>query len=194
MAPREKGLKHGSPNTVCSFRIGGPCNLFAIFSQIQVTAGQPSALCCQQVFRFRGEGANIRDSLILFENLNDRKKKREGRIPDKFNSWARREKDSEIFGKRQSRFKKLSNSSIFQYPFLLSLEINHKNDNKKGAREFQSGPNPSNPDVDIVLRLVVRRFETSILTTQIVTTFRWLLRQLPGSTVLNVIEPLRLLP
>lgn len=73
MAPREKGLKHGSPNTVCSFRIGGPCNLFAIFSQIQVTAGQPSALCCQQVFRFRGEGANIRDSLILFENLNDRK-------------------------------------------------------------------------------------------------------------------------
>lgn len=63
MAPREKGLKHGSPNTVCSFRIGGPCNLFAIFSQIQVTAGQPSALCCQQVFRFRGEEANIRDSL-----------------------------------------------------------------------------------------------------------------------------------
>lgn len=63
-------------------------------------------------------------------------------------------------------------NSIFQYPFLLSLEINHKNDNKKGAREFQSGPNPSNPDVDIVLRLVVRRFETSILTTQIVTTFR----------------------
>lgn len=56
--------------------------------------------------------------------------------------------------------------------FVLSLEINHKNDNKKGAREFQSGPNPSNPDVDIVLRLVVRRFETSILTTQIVTTFR----------------------
>lgn len=86
MAPREKGLKHGSPNTVCSFRIGGPCNLFAIFSQIQVTAGQPSALCCQQVFRFRGEGANIRDSLILFENLNDRKKEREGQIPDKFNS------------------------------------------------------------------------------------------------------------
>lgn len=75
--------------------------------------------------------------------------------------------------------------SIFQYPisrnlkfqeipisFVLSLEINHKNDNKKGEREFQSGPNPSNPDVDIVLRLVVRRFETSILTTQIVTTFR----------------------
>lgn len=56
--------------------------------------------------------------------------------------------------------------------FVLSLEINHKNDNKKGEREFQSGPNPSNPDVDIVLRLVVRRFETSILTTQIVTTFR----------------------
>lgn len=56
--------------------------------------------------------------------------------------------------------------------FVLSLEISHKNDNKKGAREFQSGPNPSNPDVDIVLRLVVRRFETSILTTQIVTTFR----------------------
>lgn len=35
---------------------------------------------------FSGEGANIRDSLILFENLNDRKKEREGQIPDKFNS------------------------------------------------------------------------------------------------------------
>lgn len=191
MAPREKGLKHGSPNTVCSFRIGGPCNLFAIFSQIQVTAGQPSALCCQQVFRFRGEGANIRDSLILFENLNDRK------------SFQRNEKDEFLTNsilergeKRTVKFLEIEApislqktvqlaNSIFQYPisrnlkfqeipisFVLSLEINHKNDNKKGAREFQSGPNPSNPDVDIVLRLVVRRFETSILTTQIVTTFR----------------------
>lgn len=93
---------------------------------------------------------------------------------DKFltNSILERGEKRTVKLKRQSRFKKLSNSSIFQYPFLLSLEINHKNDNKKGEREFQSGPNPSNPDVDIVLRLVVRRFETSILTTQIVTTFR----------------------
>lgn len=179
MAPREKGLKHGSPNTVCSFRIGGPCNLFAIFSQIQVTAGQPSALCCQQVFRFRGEGANIRDSLILFENLNDRK------------SFQRNEKDEFLTNsilergeKRTVKFLEIEASislqktvQLEQYlpisiSFVLSLEISHKNDNKKGAREFQSGPNPSNPDVDIVLRLVVRRFETSILTTQIVTTFR----------------------
>lgn len=25
----EEDERHGSPNTVCSFRIGGPCNLFA---------------------------------------------------------------------------------------------------------------------------------------------------------------------
>lgn len=134
---------------------------------------------CQQVFRFRGEGANIRDSLILFENLNDRK------------SFQRNEKDEFLTNsilergeKRTVKFLEIEASislqktvQLEQYlpisiSFVLSLEISHKNDNKKGAREFQSGPNPSNPDVDIVLRLVVRRFETSILTTQIVTTFR----------------------
>lgn len=61
----EEDERHGSPNTVCSFRVGGPCNLFAN-SGYCGTAGQPSAFSCQQVFR-----SLLCLSVSLFQNFPD---------------------------------------------------------------------------------------------------------------------------